>query len=269
MADLAIDHPEPLQNVMLVPVTTSASQAPLPTSSRVATPGGILNPFDPRQPLPNDQRDPLYLAEPQTWAQRNPNLGVQKQRPRAKTTDAAKATRKITAARNKANAALLSTDIAKQVQLQQTQIEKIAHDHSRKVSDIEKLITHQTNYRQTREPSLANALTHKKGIEMNEGMSHLPVHLGLSLIYLRTGKEVGNRATLAEIQQAKEDDPLYHSMGEKERKDAIDDLIAYRRGKSSNARVTNKGAARDVFLTMERIESEVRLPSALFIAYSH
>ena len=86
------------------------------------------------------------------------------------------------------------------------------------------------NYWQTHEPSLANVLTHKKCIEMNEGMSHLPVHLGLTLIYFYTSKEVGDRATLAKIQQAKEDDPLYHSMGEKECKDAIDDLIAYQWG---------------------------------------
>ena len=34
--------------------------------------------------------------------------------------------------------------------------------------------------------------------------------------------------------------------------------LTARVGKSFNARVTNKGAARDVFVTMERIEAEVR-----------
>jgi hypothetical protein len=75
---------------------------------------------------------------------------------------------------------------------------------------------------------------------------------------LHTGRDVGNRATLAEIQQAKENDPAYQNMSEQDHKEAIDGLIAYRVGKKSNAHVTSQGAARDVFVTMERIEAEVR-----------
>jgi hypothetical protein len=113
----------------------------------------------------------MYLADPQTWAQRNPTAGVQKQRLRAKITDAAKATKRITAVRNKAQAALLSIDIDKLIALKQMEIEKIALAHSRKVSEIEKLVNHGTNYRHTRAPSLSNALTHKKTVELNEGMT--------------------------------------------------------------------------------------------------
>jgi hypothetical protein len=80
------------------------------------------------------------------------------------------------------------------------------------------------------------------------------------LIDSHTGREVGERATLAEIREAKDNDPLYQSMAEDECKEAIDGLLAYRKGKKSNARVTNRGAARDVYLTMERIESEVCSP---------
>jgi hypothetical protein len=47
-------------------------------------------------------------------------------------------------------------------------------------------------------------------------------------------------------------------MGEEDCKEAVDDLLVYREGKSSNARVSNKGAARDIFLTVERLEREVR-----------
>ena len=61
-----------------------------------------------------------------------------------------------------------------------------------------------------------------------------------------------------EIRQAKNDDPRYQNIGTEERKNAVDELIAFRQGKSISARVTNKGAARDVFVTMERIEGEVR-----------
>ena len=140
------------------------------SSTRIAAPGPILNPFDPYQPLTNIQWDPLYLNAPQTWAQRNPNLGVQKERPRVKATDAAKATKKISAVWNKVNTALLSADMEKQMVLQHTQIDKIAQDHNRKVPKIDKLINHHTNYQHTQGPSLSNALIHKKGLEMNQGM---------------------------------------------------------------------------------------------------
>lgn len=73
-----------------------------------------------------------------------------------------------------------------------------------------------------------------------------------------TGKEVGYKSTLAEIQQAKANDPAFQNMTANERKEAIDQLIAYREGKASNARVTNRGAARDVFVVMNMIEKEVR-----------
>jgi hypothetical protein len=150
------------------------SLAPVPatsvSSARIAAPSPILNPSDPHQPLTNIQWDPLYLNAPQTWAQHNPNLGVQKERPRAKATDAAKATKKISASRNKVNAALLSADVEKQMVLQCTQIDKIAQGHNQKVPKIEKLINHHTNYQHTWGPSLSNALIHKKGLEMNQGM---------------------------------------------------------------------------------------------------
>lgn len=72
------------------------------------------------------------------------------------------------------------------------------------------------------------------------------------------GRYVGDRATLAEIRQAKDNDPTYQNMSSQDRKEAVDDLIAYRTVKGLSARVTNKGAARDVYVTMERIEAEVR-----------
>jgi hypothetical protein len=257
MTDLASDLPPgPPENALLVPTDQSPGH-PLP-ASQAATPKAILNPFDPRVPLTDSQQDPLYLVPPQTWAQLNPSLGVQAQRPRAKATVAAKVTRKINAELNKANAARLSTDLEKLAALQRTQVEKIAQDHNRKAPEIEKLITHQTHYRQSRAPSLSNALIHKKGVEMNEGMAHHHRNLILILIALHPGREVGERATLAEIREAKENDPLYQDMTKAERKEAIDGLLAYREGKNTNARVTNKGAARDVYLTMERIEADVR-----------
>ena len=93
MVDLASNLPEPIENAP--PVTTTSD-----SSSHIATSGAILNPFNPRYPLPNGERDPLYLVPPQTWSQLNPTLGIQKQCPRAKLTNAAKATKKITTEHN-------------------------------------------------------------------------------------------------------------------------------------------------------------------------
>jgi len=108
--------------------------AALDSTLAISTPSScvprILNPFDPHLPLPDHERDPLYLLVPQTWAERNPTLGTQKEHHRVKPTDTARATKKITAKYNKAQAARLSTDIEKLVQMQQTQIKKITQDHS-------------------------------------------------------------------------------------------------------------------------------------------
>lgn len=50
------------------------------------------------------------------------------------------------------------------------EITNLASTYGKKVSDVEKLITNRTHYHGTRMPSLSNALTHKKGVEMNKGV---------------------------------------------------------------------------------------------------
>lgn len=158
----------PLASVLPAP---AGMQAIVPgSSSHVVAPNAPLDPFGPHHKLPDNEHDALYLAAPQTWAERNPSAGVQKQCLRGTLTDAGKATKRLAAERNKARAALLAADIDKFMDSQQTQIEKIARDHSRQVSDIRKLVNNSTNYHQTRAPSLANALTHKKTLELNEGI---------------------------------------------------------------------------------------------------
>jgi hypothetical protein len=128
----------------------------------------------------------LYLIPPQTWGQLNPTLGVQKQRPRAKLTDAAKATKKINAEHNRAQQKLLSAAIDHLVEQQKTQIEDIARVHSQKVCNIEKLINSRTNYRHSRAPTLSNALTHKKGVKLNEGEA-CGLYVRLTMMYLHAG----------------------------------------------------------------------------------
>ena len=114
MTDLANDPPlRPPGNVLLDSSQSPTPTVVLPSPLDVATPKAILNPFDPCLPLPDSQCDSLYLVAPQTWAQLNPNLGVQAQHPRAKATDATKATRKVNEVLNKANIERLATDLEK------------------------------------------------------------------------------------------------------------------------------------------------------------
>jgi len=65
----------------------------------------------------------------------------------------------------------------------------------------------------------------------------------LTLMGLHAGKELGDRATLAEIQQAKDDDLLYQNLEKEESTAAINALVAHQAAKNTNACVTNKGAA--------------------------
>ena len=68
---------------------------------------------------------------------------------------------------------------------------------------------------------------------MNEGMAHHHLNLILILIALHPGRELGERATLAEIREAKENNPLYQNITKAERKEAIDGLLAYREDKNT------------------------------------
>ena len=186
MTDLAnehLDNPTPPAS-STTPVLVAVSTATSGSSSRAVAPNASLNAFDPHCPLPDNERNPLYLAAPQTWAERNPTVSVQPQRLRAKLTDAAKATKKIAAIRNKAKAELLTADIETFMALKWTQIQKIAWDHNRQVSDIEKLVNISTHYRKTRAPSLSNALTHMKTMELNEGISYHAIFKNKSNYFL-------------------------------------------------------------------------------------
>ena len=83
------------------------------------------------------------------------------------------------------------------------------------------------------------------------------IHVGITLTDLYLGRDVGDRAMLTEIQQVKDNNPLYKDLGEEETKEAIDKLIVHWQEKKSNSCVTNKGVARGVFVTMEKIKREV------------
>lgn len=129
-------------------------------------------------------------------------------------------------ARNKAQGALLTSDIEKFMTLKQTEIKKIAQAHSWKVSDIKQLINHSSNYWSTQAPSLTNALTHKKMLELDEGKTNGFISLP-SLIYFCTGREVDDKATLAEIQHTKDNNPLFQNLMKEGCKDALNQLILH------------------------------------------
>lgn len=121
MADLT-DTSNPSNNAIFV----STATLPSTSSSCISMSNAILNPFDSHLPLLDHECDPLYLIAPQTWAEKNPYLGTQKEHPRAKPMNVAKATKRITAEYNKAQAVQLTTDIETHVLQQKAQVEKIA-----------------------------------------------------------------------------------------------------------------------------------------------
>ena len=61
----------------------------------------------------------------------------------------------------------------------------------------------------------------------------------INLTTFYTGKEVGNRAKLAEIQQAKDRDPAFQNLTEEERNTAMNQLLLYQQEKGTSTHVTN------------------------------
>lgn len=90
-------------------------------------------------------------------------------------------------------------------------------------------------------------------------MCCFPIYNATITILTRSiGKAVGERFTLSQIQEAKEEDLEEGAeLTKEEEEDAINELIRFRKEKSTSVRFSNKSAARDVRLTVARIEQEV------------
>ena len=111
-----------------------------------------------------------YLAAPQTWVECNLLAPAQPpSHPTVKLSDAMKVTRKVTYEANKAAAMLLDADIQTLHQLQEDEIKKIVKTCIKKVSEIEAILNHCVNYKNTRLLNMAIALTHMQSKKMNEG----------------------------------------------------------------------------------------------------
>jgi hypothetical protein len=48
-------------------------------------------------------------------------------------------------------------------------VDRLAKKFNKSVSHIKQLLTNESTFKNTREPSLRNALVHAKGLEVNEG----------------------------------------------------------------------------------------------------
>jgi len=72
---------------------------------------------------------------------------------------------------------------------------------------------------------------------------------------------VGERKSLAELKQMVQDDPELQpeNLSEERKQELINDLIEARAEKQTNARGSNRAAARDVQATVDRVTSEVRI----------
>ena len=109
-----------------------------------------------------------------TWAERNPQKEVLVGRSWAKPTEAQKASQKIAARRNKAARELLSSDVITLITTHKQQLEELATKHSVTIQHIKKLVDNTSHYKKTCAPNLANAITHLKVKELNEGRQLLP-----------------------------------------------------------------------------------------------
>jgi hypothetical protein len=68
---------------------------------------------------------------------------------------------------------------------------------------------------------------------------------------------MGERKSLAELKQLAQVDPELQNLSKKRKQELINDLIEARANKKTNARGSNKAAARDVQSTIDRVTDEV------------
>ena len=150
----------------------------IPGSRPLPPPPPSENPPLPSQPAnrPSLSREsrpeatPLAESNNTTWAARNPARPVLNPRPPpARLTDAQKASRAIAHEQKKANAKKLDDDVKAFLEQQQAKLDGIARVHNVKVEKVKDLVGAYTHYKQTRKPTLHNAILHVKAMEVNQG----------------------------------------------------------------------------------------------------
>lgn len=104
----------------------------------------------------------------------NPDKDLQPTHLRPSATDAQKATCKLGQEAKRGRNQLLAADISAYIVERDARIDALAEKHSVTLSFILKSIHASTGYKQTRKPSLHNALLHIKKLEVNRGIEVSP-----------------------------------------------------------------------------------------------
>ena len=104
-------------------------------------------------------------------ASRNPTRDAiaSRARPRDKLSDAANFTAAAKQKLNKENATELKLEVSEFFNGRSMEIDRLAKKYNKSVSHIKQLLNNESNYKNSREPSLRNALVHAKSLEINEG----------------------------------------------------------------------------------------------------
>jgi len=106
-----------------------------------------------------------------TFASRNPikDINPARVRNRQKLTDAQKVSADTRREINKENENALRIEFDTFFEFRSDEITRLAKKFNKSEAKIKQLLSNETNQKNTRAPSLRNALVYAKGVEMNEG----------------------------------------------------------------------------------------------------
>jgi predicted dithiol-disulfide oxidoreductase (DUF899 family) len=106
-----------------------------------------------------------------TFASRNPikNINPARVRHRPKLTDAQKVSADTKREINRENADALQVELVNFFEFRREEVTRLAKKFNKSEAKVKQLLGNESNYKNSRAPSLRNALVYAKGIEMNEG----------------------------------------------------------------------------------------------------
>jgi hypothetical protein len=115
-----------------------------------------------------------------TFASRNPFKEVIPAREhRQKLTDAQKISADTKREINKENAHALQVELSAFFDFRAVEITRLAKKFNKSEAKIKQLLSNETKFKNTRAPSLRNALVFAKGVEINEGKLYIQLVLSL------------------------------------------------------------------------------------------
>lgn len=259
--DSTAQQPDPSSGTHLSDYPPSNATQPHPSSIADAPAEKTVSNFHPTHI--QEDVEPHLVEDGATWAARNPMLETAPAKPvRAKATTAVKAARKMALAINKDKQDLLALDIQAVLEQRSIQVAELAAKHFYEPAYIQRLLNNESQFKSSRVPTLTNALSHRKSIEMNAGMSatpYLSFHVYLHSILSTADKPAGQRASLKEIRAAVMQDLDENPMTQEEREEAINELAEFRKLRTTAPRQNNRSVAQDAMATACRVETEVCL----------